>query len=78
MTIERQQAHVPAIQTYKKARDNGTLGKTVILAPTPTQRWMCPSCNTQHINQPYDMETYRCPCGWTGDRETLLTTKDLS
>lgn len=42
--------------------------------PQATQRWLCPGCDQHHIEQPVDMDYYRCSCGWKGDRKTLLTT----
>lgn len=40
--------------------------------PVPYQRWICPSCNTEHDNVPINLGHYRCKCGWHGDRERLL------
>lgn len=62
----RIQTGIPALTQYKR-----DLSKCDPL-PEPKQRWMCPSCDQQHIRVPIDITIYRCVCGWRGNREMLL------
>ena len=40
--------------------------------PAPTLRWMCPSCDNQHVTERTFLTYYGCKCGWEGTRIDLL------
>lgn len=62
----RHQANLTASQQYKR-------DLTKCDPPPPaTQLWMCPSCDTLHLNCPITLNQYRCKCGWHGNRDELL------
>jgi len=41
-------------------------------APVQTELWNCPNCQRSHKAKPINPPTYKCICGWYGDKLALI------